>query len=139
VTKSLLSHKMTEYSSLDTHMICMMSDVEKLTKLNSPLSKEFVMDVILNSFSLSYSNFIMNYHMLGINKSLQELKRMLRVVDGDIKKSSSIFMIQEGGRKNKKMKRKATPKVGSKYKGKEKIVLIRTLPRQKKTLLHLTI
>jgi hypothetical protein len=29
--------------------------------------------------------------------------------------------------------------VGSKYKGKEKIVLIRTLPRQKKTLLHLTI
>jgi hypothetical protein len=39
VTKSLLSHKMTEGGSLDTHMLRMMSDVEHLEKLNSPLSK----------------------------------------------------------------------------------------------------
>jgi hypothetical protein len=39
VTKSLLSHKMTEGGSLDTHMLRMTSDVEHLEKLNSPLSK----------------------------------------------------------------------------------------------------
>jgi gag-polypeptide of LTR copia-type len=64
VTKSPLSHKMTEGSSLDTHMLRMTSDVEQLEKLNSPLSKEFVTDVILNSFPHNYSNFIRNYHML---------------------------------------------------------------------------
>jgi gag-polypeptide of LTR copia-type len=73
VTKSLLSHKMTESSSLDTHMLCMTSDVEQLEKLNSPLSKEFITDVILNSLPPGYSNFIRNYHMLGMDKSLQEL------------------------------------------------------------------
>jgi gag-polypeptide of LTR copia-type len=49
VIKSLLNHKMTEGSSLDTHMLRMTSDVEQLKKLNSPLSKEFATDVILNS------------------------------------------------------------------------------------------
>jgi gag-polypeptide of LTR copia-type len=70
VTKSLLSHKMIEGSSLDTHMLRMTSDVEQLEKLNNPLSKEFATYVILNSFPPSYSNFIRNYHMLGIDKSL---------------------------------------------------------------------
>ena len=122
VTKSPLSHKMTEGSSLDTHMLRMTSDVEQLEKLNSPLSKEFVTDVILNSLPPSYSNFIRNYYMLGMDKSLQELKGMLRIADGDMKKSSSILVIQEGARKIKKMKRKATPKMAPKYKGKGKMV-----------------
>jgi gag-polypeptide of LTR copia-type len=87
VTKSLLSHKMTEGSSLDTHMLHMTSDVEQLEKLNSPLSKEFATDVILNSLPPSYSNFIRNYHMLGMDKSLQELQGMLRIVDGEMKKN----------------------------------------------------
>jgi gag-polypeptide of LTR copia-type len=93
VTKSLLSHKMTEGGSLDTHMLRMTSDAEHLEKLNSPLSKEFATDVILNSFPPSYSNFIRNYHMLGMDKSLQELKGMLRIADGEMKKSSSNLMI----------------------------------------------
>jgi gag-polypeptide of LTR copia-type len=70
LTKSLLSHKMTKGNSLDTHMLRMMSDVQKLEKLNSPFSKEFATDVILNSLPPSYSNFIKKYHMLGMGKSL---------------------------------------------------------------------
>jgi gag-polypeptide of LTR copia-type len=114
VAKSLLSHKMTEGSSLDTHMLRLTSDVEQLEKLNNPLSKEFATDVILNSFPPSYSNFFRNYHMLGMDKSLQELKGMLRIADGEMKKSSSNLMIQEGRSRIKKMKRKATPKVALK-------------------------
>jgi hypothetical protein len=70
--------------------------------------------------------------MLGMNKSLQELKRILRIADGEMKKSSSNLMIQEGESKIKKTKRKVTPKVALKYKSKgKKWFLIRTLPRQK--------
>jgi gag-polypeptide of LTR copia-type len=131
VTKSLLSHKMTEGISLDTHMLRMTSDVEQLEKHNSPLSKEFVTDVILNSFPPSYSNFIRNYHMLRMDKSLQELKGMLRIADGEMKKSSSNLMIQEGGSRIKKMKHKATPKVTFKYKSKGKIVHNQNTPKAK--------
>jgi gag-polypeptide of LTR copia-type len=110
VTKSLLSYKMTEDNSLDTHMLRMTSDVEQLEKLNSPLSKEFATDVIINSLSPSYSNFIRNYHMLGMDKSLHELQGMLRITDGEMKKSFSILMIQEGGKNIKIQNTKRLPK-----------------------------
>ena len=41
VTKSLLGHKLAESGSISTHMLRKTSDVEKLEKLDCPLSKEF--------------------------------------------------------------------------------------------------
>jgi gag-polypeptide of LTR copia-type len=111
---------MTEDRSLYTHMLRMTSDVEQLEKLNSPLSKEFATDVILNSLPPSYSNFIRNYHMLGMDKSLHELQGMLMITDGEMKKNSSNLMIQEGGTRIKKTKHKVTPKIVLKYKGKRR-------------------
>jgi gag-polypeptide of LTR copia-type len=70
VTKSLLDYKMTEGNSLDTHMLRMTSDVEQLDKHNSLLSNELATYVILTSLPPSYSNFIKNYHMLEMDKSL---------------------------------------------------------------------
>jgi hypothetical protein len=55
--------------------------------------------------------------MLGMDKSLQEFQGMLRITDGEMKKSSSSLVIQEGARKIKRMKRKATPKVTPKVQG----------------------
>jgi hypothetical protein len=60
-----------------------------------------------------------------MDKSLQELQGMLRIADGDIEKSSHVLIIQEGGRKIEKAKRKwllSTKAKGSRF-------LIRTLPR----------
>jgi hypothetical protein len=53
-----------------------------------------------------------------MDKSLQELQEMLRIADGEMKKSSSMLMIQEGEKRIKKIKRKATLKITLKYKGK---------------------
>jgi predicted AAA+ superfamily ATPase len=69
--------------------------------------------------------------MLGMDKSLQDLKGMLRIVDGEMKKSSSNLMIQEGGSRINKMKRKATPKVALKYKSKGKIISNQNTPKTK--------
>jgi hypothetical protein len=87
VTKSLLGHRLAEGGSMGTHMLRMTSDVEQLEKLNAPISKEFATDIILHSLPPSFSGFIMNFHMLGMDKSLQELQGMLRIADGDMKKS----------------------------------------------------
>ena len=65
--------------------------------------------------------------MHGMDKSLQELLGMLRIADDDMKKRSSIFMIQEGGRKIKKKKRKWLLK----YKGKVKQVPNQNTPKIK--------
>ena len=127
VTKSLLSHKMAEGSSISSHMLRMTSDVEQLEKLNCPLSKELATDIILNSLPSSYSGFIMNFHMHGMDKSLQELQGMLRTAEGDMKKGSHVLMIQEGGRKIKKAKGKKAQK----YKGKGKSVVQATTPKIK--------
>jgi hypothetical protein len=43
---------------------------------------------------------------------------MLRIADGEMKKSSSILIIQKGGKIIKKMKHKVTPKVTLKYRSK---------------------
>jgi hypothetical protein len=62
---------------------------------------------------------------------LQELKGILRIADGEMKKSSSNLMIQEGGSRIKKIKRKATPKVALKYKSKGKMVPNQNTPKAK--------
>jgi len=97
----------------------MTSDVEQLEKLNAPLTKDFATDIILFSLPPSFKPFIVNYHMLGMDKSLQELQGMLRVADDDMKKTSSVLMIREGGKKIKKAPKKVAPK----YKGKGKKIL----------------
>ena len=65
----------------------------------------------------------MNFHMHEMDKSLQELQGMLRIADGDMKKSSHVLMIRESGRKIKKAKRKTV----TKYKDKGNIPITNTL------------
>ena len=98
--------EIVESSSVSTHTLRMTSDDEKLEKLNCPLSHELATEVILNSFPLSYSEFIVNSHKQELDKSLQELQWMLRITDKDIENSSHVLIIQEGGRKIKKAKGK---------------------------------
>ena len=57
--------KMAESSSISSHMLRMTSDVEKLEKLNCPLSHELAMDIILNSLPPSYLEFIVNFYKHG--------------------------------------------------------------------------
>jgi hypothetical protein len=47
-----------------------------------------VTDFILASLSPSYGNFMTNYHMHGVEKGLNELCGMLKIVEGGIKKSA---------------------------------------------------
>jgi hypothetical protein len=55
----------------------------------------------------------------------------LRIADGEMKKSSSNLMIQEGGSRIKKTKHKVTPKVALKYKSKGKMVSNHNTPKAK--------
>jgi gag-polypeptide of LTR copia-type len=81
ITQSLIRCKMSEGSSVNAHVLKMMSYVQQLEKLGSPMDKRFVSDIILISLPPSYSQFIMIYHMLDMEKSPEELRVMLRSQD----------------------------------------------------------
>jgi hypothetical protein len=59
-----------------------------LEKLGFPLGKELATDFILAALSPSYGNFVLNYHMHGAEKGLNELCGRLKTAESDIKKST---------------------------------------------------
>jgi hypothetical protein len=68
-----------------------------LEKLGFPLGKELSIESLLTSLPPSYGNFILNYHMHGEEKGLNELCGMLKTAMSDIKKgagSSHVMAIQ---------------------------------------------
>jgi transposase InsO family protein len=122
VTKGFLGCKMAEGTSVSAHMLQMMSYVEQLEKLECPVDKGLATDIVLNSLPSRYSSFIMNYHMHGMEKSLEELHGMLKTAEADMKKGvSHVLAVSEGGRKVKKGKGKSKRKGDAKGKAQMEI------------------
>ncbi|KAG8493032.1 hypothetical protein CXB51_010402 [Gossypium anomalum] len=59
---------------------------ESLSKLGFPLSQELATDVILQSLPDSYNQFVLNFDMNEIDKTLPQLLSMLRTAEGNMKK-----------------------------------------------------
>jgi hypothetical protein len=67
-----------------------------LEKLGSELKSDLAIDIILQSLPVSYEPFIMNFQMNGMEKTLAELHRMLKIVEESIKKNTThVMMVQK--------------------------------------------
>ncbi|KAL0423349.1 UNVERIFIED_CONTAM: hypothetical protein Sradi_0869700 [Sesamum radiatum] len=74
----------------------MLSLVEKLKDLQADLKKEETyVDVILQSLPPSYDQFIINYNMNGLEKTLHELINMLVQYKATIEKSAPSARVGE--------------------------------------------
>ena len=120
-TKALHSCKMAEGTSVSTHVLKMKGYIEHLDRLGFPLSQELATDLILNSLHDSYGQFVMNYNMNEMDKSISELHTMLKTVEQNIKsKPGHVLMVQNGkgfkgkgkgkGKSNSQPKPKPEPK-----------------------------
>ncbi|KAL0367348.1 UNVERIFIED_CONTAM: hypothetical protein Sradi_3624900 [Sesamum radiatum] len=69
-TKAFFWTKMTEGSSVHSHGVKMLSLVENLEDLKAGLNNDTYIDVILQSLPPSYDQFIVNYNMNGLEKSI---------------------------------------------------------------------
>lgn len=87
----------------------MMGYIENLGRLGYPLSKELATDIILQSLPQSYHQFILNYNMNGLEKSLTELHGMLKSTEQNIRKPNDVLMV-EGKSFKKRGKGKAKGK-----------------------------
>src|SRR6266540_5915428 len=107
MTKALHECKMAEDASVSSHVIKMIGYIENLERLRFPYNQDLAIDIILQSLPPSYSSFIMNYNMNGLEKSLTELHGMLKIAEQNIKhRTSDVLLVQKGKKTKKKRKAK---------------------------------
>ena len=113
-TKALNACKMTPGTSVSAHVLKMKGLIDKLDKLGTPISHELDTDLILGSLPESYDQFVMNYNMHHMEKSIAELHGTLKNAETNIQKTNPVLMVQKG----EGMKRKGKGKGNKAKKGK---------------------
>ena len=81
VSKAFAKTKQAEGAPVGPHVIKMVGYTQRLEKLGFPLGQELATDFILASLPPSYVNFVLNYHMHGAKKGLNELCGMLKMAE----------------------------------------------------------
>ncbi|XP_066311054.1 uncharacterized protein [Miscanthus floridulus] len=105
VSKSFAKTKLAEGATVGPHVIKMVGYTQRLEKLGFPIGPELATNFILASLPPSYGNFVMNYHMHGAEKGLNELCGRLKIAEADIKKgagSSHVMAVQNKPKFKKK-------------------------------------
>ena len=105
---------MTPSTSVRAHVLKMKGLIDQLDKLGAPISHELATNMILGSLPESYDQFLMNYNMHHMEKSIAELHGMLKNVETNIQKTNQVLMVQKG----EGMKRKGKGKGNKAKKGK---------------------
>ncbi|KAK8590369.1 hypothetical protein V6N13_057262 [Hibiscus sabdariffa] len=98
----------------------MMGYIQTLEKLGFALNDELAIDVVLQSLPDSFNQFVLNFNMNEINKTLPQLLGMLRTAEGNMKRvdlSPSSLVREAKGKGKKVAKSKGIGK--TKPKGKE--------------------
>ncbi|KAK9034790.1 hypothetical protein V6N11_076847 [Hibiscus sabdariffa] len=80
---------MSEGTPVGAHVNKMMGYIQTLEKLGFALNNELVTDIILQSSSDSFKQFILNFNMNDIDKTLPQLLGMLRTAKSNLKKNGS--------------------------------------------------
>ncbi|CAJ2644951.1 unnamed protein product [Trifolium pratense] len=115
VSKALFQAKLAEGSPVSPHVLKMIGYVGNLAKLGFPLGDELATDLILQSLPESFNQFVLNFTMSDMEKTLPQLLNMLRQAEQNMRskgKSNQVLMIGNGNHKGNKGK-------GGKGKGKE--------------------
>ncbi|KAL0301584.1 UNVERIFIED_CONTAM: hypothetical protein Sradi_6435200 [Sesamum radiatum] len=114
VTKAFFGARTIEGLSVREHVLMMLSLVEKLKDLQADFDKEETyIDVIMQSLPPFYDQFIINYNINGLEKSLHELINMLVQYEATIEKSAPSILLGEASTS------KAKGKVAGRWKRKK--------------------
>jgi len=92
-SKELFHCKITEGYSVNTHVLKMISYIEKLDQLGFVMDHELSIELILQSLPQSFSQFIMNYQMNKLDSTLPELFNMLKTAKRALKKEKYLVLL----------------------------------------------
>ena len=109
---------MSEGTSIQTHVLKMIDLITRLGQLDFAMDGELSQDLIQQSLSEFFSQFVINYHMNKLNISLPELLNMLKITESHFKSEKTPVLLvdkiskkktgKKSSNKNKKMNPKAS-------------------------------
>ena len=102
---------MAPSTSVSAHVLKMKGYVDTLEKFDVPIHRELATDLILWSLPESYDQFVMNFNIHGMDKSLAKLHGMLKNVEQNIKKVNLRALGSKGKGKRWSRKRQAQVQV----------------------------
>src|SRR3954465_13557180 len=107
--------KMEEGSSVSEHVLKMSGNANKLQSLGIVIPNALGIHRVLQSLRPSYKNFVMNYNMQNMDKTLPELFSMLKSAEVEIKKEHQVLLVNKTTKfKKGKSKQKGNFKKGGK-------------------------
>jgi hypothetical protein len=112
ISRELFGSKMKEGESVQIHVLKMIDLIERLAQLGFMMDHELSVDLVLQSLSPSFAQFVLNFNMNKLEVSLPELLNMLRTAENTIskEKGKAVMMVSSskstgkssGTKKNKK-------------------------------------
>ncbi|KAL6582344.1 hypothetical protein OROMI_006358 [Orobanche minor] len=101
-TKALNGCKISSGTSVSVHVLKMKGHIEHLERLGAPISQELATDMILASVPSEYDQFVVNFNMHNMEKTITELHGMLKQIETNIKNVvPNVLMVQINGIKRK--------------------------------------
>ncbi|KAJ9542183.1 hypothetical protein OSB04_028689 [Centaurea solstitialis] len=124
-TRALNACKMAKGTSVSAHFMKMKRLLDHLERLGHPVPLQLATDTILNSLSDDYKQFVMNFNMNNMERSIAELHSMLKTAEqsmGTGTKTKDVLMVRDGGVKKKRGQRNTS-------KGKDQVQVSQSVPK----------
>ncbi|KAJ9568333.1 hypothetical protein OSB04_004299 [Centaurea solstitialis] len=104
-TRAFNACKMAKGTSVSDHVMKMKKHIDHLERLGHPVPLQLATDTILNSLSEDYKQFVINYNMNNMEKTIAELHSMLKTAElsmGTGTKTKDVLMVGDGRAKRKR-------------------------------------
>ncbi|KAL0404208.1 UNVERIFIED_CONTAM: hypothetical protein Sradi_2061600 [Sesamum radiatum] len=94
---AILESRQKDDEPVGPYVLLMIRLFEKLESLGVPLGNELATDIIFYTLHKGYANFVVNYHMNSLDKTVHELLEMLKTAEKSIKgkPKKNILMVQK--------------------------------------------
>ena len=89
-SRALFRTMLEEGNQVGSHVLKMIGYIERLESLGSKLDQDLAVDLILSSLPPSFSQFVLNFNMNSMDKSLTDLMVMLKTAEKDMKVNPSL-------------------------------------------------
>ena len=123
VSRELFGLRMTESTPVHTHGVKVIGLLKRLEDLKAPLPEELAVDLLLQSLSSRFSQFVMNFNMHKMKMSVKDLVGSLKTAEYDMRKSGTLCLVTPiSYQSSKSKKRKTKPSTKPKKKGFKKKV-----------------
>ncbi|GKA27023.1 hypothetical protein Tco_0713191 [Tanacetum coccineum] len=107
IVKAFRAYKQEDGQSVSSYLLKMKSHLDTLERLGYPMPNELSVSLILNSHNKDYHQFVQNYNMHSMGKTIAELHAMLKLTGNGLpKKAETLDILAIKGDKIQKDKKK---------------------------------